>query len=304
MSEMNLGAQILQNNLNNAIPNLPQGYRTSGESSSEYSKTFGQAGAFTNGPFQAYGSKGTTRLSGEAGIHFGDVDLQTQGDLGSAYLKGGMFAGARGRVFGDVDLENLSANAGFEAEVGARGHYEGGYSTPTNAPAGLDSGFNADAFAGARANGEAEVGLGNSPHAALGGEVFEGARAGVEGGAGLSVGGDRYVGARYGVEGWEGIGASASADIGIKDGKFHLDVSAGLALILGGKVSWGFDVNLGAISKLPGKLLNTLGGAAKDVAKTIGKGLASGANIIGDAFKNVGKTVSNVFNTATKGILT
>jgi hypothetical protein len=330
MGDVNLGASLLQNQLQKALGASPEiaaqnyvaaslglpipqssifsspdfnplsnteNYSNSGFYSKESSTVAGDGSVrnvFNGGHFEAYGSRGKTLAEGQIGVNIGDVDYSTQGSMGSAYVKGGVFVGARGRVFGDLDLQNRSARIGFEAEIGARAHYEGGFKTPSNAPAGVEGGFRGDAFVGARASGEAEISLNeNNPRIAIGGEAFEGQRAGIEAGGGLSIAGDRYVGAHYGVEAWNGVGAAASADIGFKDGKFRFNVFAGLGLGIGGKVSWGFEINFGAISKLPGKLIDVLGSTAKDVGKGIEK-------VVNEAGKAATKVVDGAVDGAKK----
>jgi hypothetical protein len=346
MGDVNLGASLLQTQLQQALGATPemtaqnyvaaslglpipqssifsspdfnplsntQSYSNSGFYSKESSTVIGDPRAkdvLNGGHFEAYGSRGKTLAEGQLGVNISEVDYNTQGSMGSAYLKGGVFVGARGRVFGDLDLQNRYARIGFEAEIGARAHYEGGFKTPSNAPAGVEGGFRGDAFVGARASGEAEISLNeNNPRVAIGGEAFEGARAGIEAGAGLSIAGDRYVGAHYGVEAWNGVGAAASADIGFKDGKFRFNVFAGLGLGIGGKVSWGFEINFGAIAKLPGKLIDVLGSTAKDVGKGVEKvvneaGKAAGKVVDGavDGAKTVVKEAGNVAKKAWNAI--
>ena len=256
------GTEFLKNQLNNSLPN---NYHN--ESKQQYGdRPMG-------GRLPAYGSQGKTLAEAELGVKFADVDVSGQGDWGSGYFKGEMFIGARGRVFGDLDWEKRAMYVGFEAEVGARAHYEGAYRTPTG-PAGAEFGMAGDAFSGARARGTAELSLNeNAPRIALGGEAFEGSRAGLDLGTGLTIDGNRAVGGHYGVEAWNGVGGAINADLGIKDGNLRFDFSGGLALAIGAEVSFGFDIGFGDLFR-SGKgigedLINDFGNAAESVGKKL-----------------------------------
>jgi hypothetical protein len=262
----------------------------------------------------AYGSRGNTIAEGQWGLKFGEANFHAHGDWGEAYFRGENFIGARARVFGDVNWDNRNMQVGFEAEVGARAHYEAGYRTP-NGPVGGEAGVAGDAFAGARASGNAELSLNeNAPRVAVGAEMFEGARAGLDVGGGLGVDGNKLVGGHYGVEAWSGVGASINADLGLKDGNLRFDFSGGLALLIGAEVSFGFELGFGdafrSIKKLGENVLNGLEKSAGAVAKEVGKAAentvktvvnaagdaAKGAvNAAGGAVKAVGNFISSIF---------
>ena len=303
--------KFLQEQFNSRIPSL-QSSPYSVQEKQSYGQSFGPG---SNLP--AYGSRGQTIADGQWGLKFGEANFQGQGEWGSAYFRGENFIGARGRVFGDMDWNNRSMQVGVEAEIGARAHYEGGYRTP-DAPVGVETGMAADAFAGARASGTAELSLNeNAPRVAVGGEMFEGSRAGLDVGGGLGVDGNRLVGGHYGVEAWGGVGAKFNADLGLKDGNLRFDFSGGLALLIGAEVSFGFDLNFGdafrSVKKLAENLVNELEKSAGSVAKELGKAAENTAkavaNTAGDAAKTVvntagdaAKTVANVAGGAAKAV--
>lgn len=290
------GTQYLKDQLNNSLP---------GNYHYESKQQYGDRPMGSRLP--AYGSQGKTLAEAELGVKFADVDVSGQGDWGSGYFKGEMFIGARGRVFGDVDWEKRNMYVGFEAEVGARAHYEGAYRTPTG-PAGAEFGMAGDAFSGAQARGTAELSLNeNAPRIALGGEAFEGSRAGLDLGTGLTIDGNRAVGGHYGVEAWNGVGGAINADLGIKDGNLRFDFSGGLALAIGAEVSFGFDIGFGDLfrsgKKIGEDFLNDVGNAAESVGKELetevkntAKDIADGAESAAkEAGKAVDKVISSIF---------
>ncbi len=307
---------LYQQTSGRALEHLNMGFpnRQSSSYSNQETHSYGQRfGPGSNLP--AYGSRGTTIAEAQWGVTFAQANFQGQGDWGSAYFRGENFIGARARVFGDVNWDNRSMNVGFEAEIGARAHYEAGYRTP-NAPVGAETAMATDAFAGAAASGTAELSLNeNAPRVAVGAEMFEGARAGMDVGGGLGVDGNRIVGGHYGVEAWSGVGAAVHADLGFKDGNLRFDFSGGLALLIGAEVSFGIDIGFGdlfrsttklgedvlkglgksseAVAKEIGKAAETV---AKDVAKTAGNAAKSAVDAAGKAAGDAGKAVAKVFD--------
>jgi hypothetical protein len=294
--------------LTNSLPSFPNvnpgNSQYNSRQSIESSKHYGSLPVSTNLP--AYGSQGKTIAEAELGVKFSE-EISGQGDWGSGHLKGELFIGARARVFGDMDWEKRNMYVGFEAEVGARAHFDGGYRTPTG-PAGAEFGASGDAFTGVAARGTAELSFNeNAPRIALGGEAFQGSKAGLDVGTGLTIDGNRAVGGHYGVEAWNGIGAGVNTDLGFKDGNFRFDFSGGLALAIGAEVSFGFDIGFGDLfrstTRIGEDLLNDVGNAAKNVGKEVEKTVSSTAKdvakgaetVVKDVGKSVDKVISSIF---------
>lgn len=93
-------------------------------------------------------------------------------------------------------------------------------------------------------NGHGDADIGKSTYVDVGGEAFFGAKGSVDGTADV---GD-YGSVSGGVGGYVGVGAKGDIDVGVKDGKIHLNVGGGLALGIGPEFNFGLDLDYGKIA--------------------------------------------------------
>ncbi|MBI2567981.1 MAG: hypothetical protein HYV63_13200 [Candidatus Schekmanbacteria bacterium] len=250
---------------------------------------------------QFLGEKGNTLWQAMAEAEFGKVDLQAQGDWGSAYLQGSTKAQAGVRAYGDASLEDLSAYIGVEAGAQIMSDYRAGYKTPTVNLGGHEVGAQVDGrvygMAGAVGRAEAGISLKDDPHITLGAEAFAGARAGVEGSAGLNVDGKELASVHGKAEAWAGVGARANLDVGFEDGKFRFGIGLGAALGVGFNLDWGFEIDFGAIADTVGDIAkDVVGGVvdfAEDAADWVGDAVDTVGDAIGDAADAVGDAVGD-----------
>jgi hypothetical protein len=320
--------KYIDNGVNDLLFNklgLQQSYSGDYSASGSAGKTFGSGVSVddvknfvTAGDDAAYGTQGKTLAEGNFNTTVGNINKTAQGDFGTAFVQGSTSIGARGRVFGDVDLQNKEAYIGAEGEVGAHATYSAGYSSPTVSIAGqqigVNAGVNADAFVGATGNAKLDVSLnGNDPHLSLGGEAFAGARASIQGSVGATINGQTVAEAHGTAEGWAGVGVKGDLDVGFKNGTFTFDAGLGAALGIGGDVDFGFSVNVGQIGKdiASGvehvvdegeKGVEDLGNDISNAATTVDKAVTSAAKDVGSAVSTAAKDVGNAVSSAAKSV--
>jgi hypothetical protein len=305
--------EVIERNVNSLLFNklgLKRNYAGGNSRSGELTRKYGKGVTpedvknFVFSGDRGYGVEGKTLAEGGIGLVAGEIDKSAQGGWGSASVSGNTALGARGRVFGDFDLQARRAYIGAEGEAGLHATYNAGYSSPRTNIAGqevgLDAGVTADVFAGVSGRGKIDLSLqGNVPHVAIGGEVFAGARASIQGGAAASINGKQVAEIHGKAEGWAGVGAKADVDIGFEKGKLNFDFGLGAALGLGGSVDWGFSVDVGAIGKglvngvehVVDKAIDGIEDLGEDIGKTAGKV----AEEIGDAGKAIGNFFKKIF---------
>lgn len=210
----------------------------------------------------SWGKKDTLSISGDEGTHrWGTNDPKK--DEGKVRVQ---VAGAHAQVGATYHDENVDVLLGAKAEgkvyVGSNG-----LSVDGSVIAGVQASAHGSAAiapytdvtgkvtvtAGALASGSASI---STEGANLSGKAFAGAK--IEGQAGVDVGGV-YGGVKG--EAWAGIGIEGSAKYGFQsDGKWHISLSGGAALGVGGKI--GIDLAFD-----PGKIVNTV----TDIGSKIGK---------------------------------
>lgn len=222
------------------------------------------------------GSWGGTHTSGE--LKLGELSGETSvdddvsdGDLsakakGEANLVSNKLSGEYKTptiAAGGEELLSAHAKGSTDAKIGLSGDAEAGLKLN-----GTDAGLKADAevFAGLQASAKEERGVtvlgiegglrneveaeaGASAEGKLqatldegleaGGEVFAGAKAGWKGEQ--SFGGFKLSGT---AEGWAGAGAEAGAKAKWEDGKIQLGLSLGAAPGIGGKLGFGFEIDI------------------------------------------------------------
>lgn len=103
----------------------------------------------------------------------------------------------------------------------------------------------------ASAEGELEIGR-NGVHA--GGEAMAGGK--IEGEIAGDIGG---IGGEGKAEGWLGVGAAADFDVGMRDGKFEIGGSGGVAVILGGKLEGHITIDPGQVIDTGGDIIEGIG---------------------------------------------
>lgn len=209
------------------------------------------------------------------------VDL-AHGSLGGSF-KDGAFSGSgklEGSVLGadagakfETTATGVSASANAEAYL-AKGHAEGDLKA---GPAELKG--SGDALVGADAKADGHVGLTGAQGSA---EAFAGAKA--EGDASADVGG---VGAGVHGEAWAGAGAEASGQFGMgSDGKFHVGGSVGLGLGIGGKVGASVAIDPSEVTHSAETVAKDAGHVASDVghaASSVGHGVEHAAGSVAHA---------------------
>lgn len=193
----------------------------------EVSGEYDVAKAETKGHYE----NGDMTADGSAYAAVGQVKGSASGSVGSDGLKGSVEASAMAAAVGaagSVGAGAVKASGSASAGVGAKASASAQIG-PTGA------GVEAGAFAGAEANAKAGVDVGGL---------------GAEGGVGVQA----------------GIGATGRADVGMKDGKFHIGAGGSVSVGVGVKVSVDITVDPGEIAKTVGDI----GKAAGDVGKNIG----------------------------------
>lgn len=191
-----------------------------------WQKTFG-SNEDEDSPFEinlgkAQGEVYVFNAKGKFVNYYGDVKVNGNGSV--------TLFGADGSVEAKIDKEGVKIGVEGDIEItGARGTIHGHLGPADAQVGGL-------AVIGAVGKGGLEIGT-HGVHAD--GEVFAGAKAGLSGK--LDVGG---VGAQTAAEVSAGLGVSGEADATIHNGKIHIQGSAGLTLLVGGKVTGGLTIDI------------------------------------------------------------
>ncbi|HEX4359775.1 MAG TPA: hypothetical protein VH141_19745 [Pseudonocardia sp.] len=211
---------------------------------------------------KAYAQLGGATWAG--GVRLGELTLSG---------KGGFDVGAQATALASVGRDGLVAKA--EVSAAARASVEGHVDYGQLGLYGRATGSaGADASAGLKIGPKAVVAEAGAS-AGLKGKVAGGAELG-----GLAVGAT--------AEGWLGVGAKAKFGFErTEDGKFHLGGSAGVAVGAGGAV--GFEVTVD-----PEQVEQT----ARDAADALG----AGAQAVGHAAEDVGRTVGDTVGAAADSV--
>jgi type VII secretion system ESX-1 substrate len=177
--------------------------------------------------------------------------------------------GAEGSVddyWGDVKVHADGKITVLGAEVGASGKIDSNglvveakagltvvkLEGSTNAEWGIvEAEVKAAASVEASAEGQLEIGKGGV-HA--GGEAMAGGK--IEGEISGDIGG---VGGEGKAEGWAGIGIAGDLDVGMKDGKFDIGGSGGVAVLLGGKLEGHITIDPGQVIDTGGDIIEGIG---------------------------------------------
>lgn len=161
---------------------------------------------------------------------------------------------------GNLHLEAMSLKEEHKATLGKDGLVVAGGMTATAFGATYQRGFGehakaeANVWAGAKASGGVKVGPSG---ASLNAQAFAGVSAGVEGQVG-----DNNARIKGGAEVSAGIGFEGKAEGKIEDGKLKFGAKIGGALGIGGKVSFGMEVNVAPVldaAKEAGKVADSAG---------------------------------------------
>jgi hypothetical protein len=123
----------------------------------------------------------------------------------------------------------------------------------------------------------------------LGGAAFVGLRGGGE------VGGDLAgVGGKVKAEGWLGIGVLSKIYLKSQNGTLSFGGEHGVALGLGGSVSWGVSVNPGKLAKTVNKdLPHKIEASILAAPGAVGRKMASGATAVGKGLLTAGTAARN-----------
>ena len=230
---------------------------------------------------------GSTTLSGAASaeVHAGagaethqapgEVSASAFVGLGASLATSGAIRGAWGSLSGQASVSaellaracgyaaagprGLAAGASLEVSASLRAQGQADVDLFGGAVRGHASG-SAEAGAGARARGDVSLSadpLEASVRASVG--AFAGSRAGFSAQGGVP-------GATIGVHGeaWVGVGVQAEVAVGLHDGKFTFHFGVGVALGVGGFLSFDLEIDFHAIGKAIGDFFTQLfgGGAA------------------------------------------
>jgi len=246
--------------------------------------------------------KGTTAAEGEwhAG-RFGEINSQSSGDWGSAYVMGSSdYLKVQGRVYGDSGYKDgtVTLSGGLQGRVELLGHhYQAGYTSPTLFNFGghdmqLRGTVNGDAQIGVTGTIDGGIALGKNDDVHVGARGFAGASASLQGSESLgdmgSVKGEATA--------WVGVGAKADLDVGYKDGEISFSFGAGLAFGYGFDYDFGFSINVGAIGDAIYNEASDAVDAVGDAGKWVGNEAEDAADAIGDAASSVGDAICDVFD--------
>lgn len=219
-------------------------------------------------------------------------------------------------TWGDYSL-GVGARVGAEAELGGYagirdGHLEAGFNAGMEIGAAVEGhaeadvlgfipvGVEAEAMAGASADARGTVGMSEEGiHAELSEDAFIGARANADG----EFGEGDYAKAKVGAGAWAGAGAKFDANADFSLNNVELSFDAGLALIVGADVSFGFKVNPEAIydevtdtindyvadeiSSVASKTTDALGDAASAASDALSGAASKGFKAVGSALGSI-----------------
>jgi hypothetical protein len=220
-----------------------------GVSVAEANGSFSTAGGHVSGGYHASVLEASASASGQASIGLGKIE-------------------ASGKVHAQATVVDFTAHA--EANFGP-----------------LKANAQAEAFVGAKADAEGSISF-DPLHGSLGisakGSAFVGAKAGVSGQVKL---GD-YVGVHGGVEGMAGVGIKAGISAGLSKGHLKFQFEFGFALGIGGKISFGFDVNFKKIGEAVKNFIKKPIEFAKKAAKKVGDFFKGGPKKVKEGLKKAG----------------
>lgn len=160
-----------------------------------------------------------------------------------------------------ANLGPLQASAQGEAYVGAKANVEGGVTIdPVHGVYGVEA--KADAFLGAKAGVSGSVSLG------------------------------KYAGIHGSAEGMVGVGVKLGASAKLEKGHLKLHFEIGAALGIGGKLSFGIDINFKKIGQDLKKIFTKPIQVAKDISKKVVHFFKDGAKKLGDGVKKAGEKIA------------
>lgn len=232
-----------------------------------------------------------------------DASFEAQARLG-AY--------ARGAVDASMSLDGVKAQLTTEAGVSAEASVDGTFDPTVNISGliavGIENQGQADAFAGTQAKGMVDTSLGwDSAYFGAGGSAFAGANASINGSQGLTINGQKIAEVYGGVEVQAGIGAEAKIDFGLKDGEFHFDLGAGLALGVGLELNLGGSIDLkfltDAVSdvwSIGTDLITEPLGATSDL---ISDGWNFGSDLVTDTWNAGSELAEDAWNIGTEAVV-
>jgi len=214
----------------------------------DWSKTFGKDGDDLTGrkkpdsPFainfgevsaeaHAWGAEGSVD------DYWGDVKVHADGKITVL----GAEVGASGKIDGNGLV--VQANAGVTV-VKVEGSASGEWGI-------VEAEVKGEASVEASAEGQVEIGR-DGVHA--GGEAMAGGK--IEGEISGDIGG---IGGEGKAEGWLGVGAAGDLDLGMRDGKFEIGGSGGVAVLIGGKLEGHITIDPGQVIDTGGAIIEGIG---------------------------------------------
>jgi len=180
----------------------------------------------------------STHSSSHAGQDeiFSGVELKSQAAFDAQSFVG---AASTGEVEAAWNSEQAHLHAQGRVMVGAEANVDAAYKGTldvegVNYQPGVEAQGNANAFAGAEAEGKGDLNISSEgARGNLGGEAFAGAKAEAGGEGGLSIDGNEFARGGGGVNARAGIGVEANVDAGYQDGQITYGMNFGAALGVG-----------------------------------------------------------------------
>jgi hypothetical protein len=234
------------------------------------------------------------------------VGISKEFEKGVAVAKTeGSFGAANGAVSGGYSASVLEASVGGKGEV-SFGHGAAKVNGEVHAQATLvdvqghvkaklgpaEASAQGGAYVGVKANAQGGVTV-DPVHGIYGVEAkadaFAGAKAGISGEVSLG----KYASVHGSVEGMAGVGIKVGASAKLEKGRLKFHFEFGAALGIGGKLSFGFDINFKKMADGIKKALNKPIEVAKDITKKVGTFFKEGAKKLGDGLKKTGEKLAN-----------